>query len=248
MSIRLKKDPHTSDGRSIIQVSKFRGDVDPYLCGSGDDRTNGMGAGSKFSCTWDGFTFSDPPTAEEKEEVIDFYFNDWLYLAAGGLNWTGGKIGCTIDMWLEAPATVVVSNPGAGNCNLVATGYGFNAVVAAAGDGSHDMSDPAPVPKVDADGKGEGYWDWDEPNTGLGNMIFDPNGKGFYNLYDAPLKLVHWVCNLPLIGDGTISLDPQTKARKILPHWHFKVKVVNEPAVDPFTVAFWLNTARKQTG
>lgn len=230
--------PRTSDNRPIYLTSKFRGGVDPYLCGAGDDEVNGRGMGTKFEAEWT----SAPGSPEDK--TVTFSFNDWVYVASGGVNWLDGELGDRIDMWVSAPASTVTANAGSGDCNLVATGLGFNAIVPAAGDGSHDVDTAIPVPSTGAD---TGYWDWDEPDEGKGSITASATpGAAVYNLYDAELKLVHWVCNVPMIGSGALGLDPETKARKILPHWDFKTKVHTEGG-HTFACAWWLNTARKKT-
>lgn len=229
--------PRTSDGRPIGLDSRFRGDVDPYFAGAGDDEAQGRGKGAAFCTGWD----ADPGAPADK--TVTFYFNDWVYISAGSVRWTGAEPLDTVDFKVYAPATPVVANPGAGNCNLVATGLGFNMIVPAAGDGSHDYSDPVPVP---ASGD-TGYWTWDEPDEGKGTVSPGSPGASQYNLFDISLDLVQWVQQLQLIGNGVELLDPITKARKILPQWRFDVKVHTEGGHAPFHVAWHLNTARKKT-
>ena len=235
----MKRAPTTSDGRPIYLTSRFRGNVDPFFAGSGDSEA-GRGAGDLFCIDW----ATPPGSAEDKD--LEFGFCDWIYIAKGTVRWANAGPGDYISFHAHAPATTVVANAGAGNCNLVPTGKGFNLIVGAAGDGSHDYSDAVPVPAFDVAGDPNGYWSWDEPDTGKGTMTFTGDGKSMYNLYDAQLPLVYWVKKLPLIGSGSASLQPETKARKVLPHWKFKVTAHNE-ALGQLQVIWHLDCARKNT-
>jgi len=244
VSISLVKAPKTSDGRTIIQSSRFRGDVDPYICGVGDDRTNGIGEGPAFNLGW-----TTQATPDDKE--VAWVFNDWVYVSAGGIQWSGAVRGDWIDMWVEAPATASTPNGGGtGNATATELGGGAQAFVPAAGDGDTDLVltdySCAPVPSYDAQGNPTGYWDWSDPDTGSGVLTPSAAGKGAYALYNFSPKLVHWVAKLSLLGTGQTLLDPQTKARKMLPHWQFKVKVHNT-GHDDLDVIWGLNTARKRT-
>ncbi len=240
MSIRLKHPPSTSDGRPIHLTSRFRGNVDPFFAGSGDCAEGGRGQGDLFCIHWD----SAPGSAEDKD--MTFEFCDWIYIAKGTVRWMHAGPGDYISFHAYAPATTVTANAGAGNCNLVATGLGFNLIVAAAGNGSHDYSDPVPVPAFDVAGDPNGHWSWSEPDSGQGDVSFTGDGKSMYNLYDAELPLVYWVKKMPMLGDGGEVLHPETKARKVLPQWKFKVTVHNE-SLGLLQVAWHLDCARKST-
>jgi hypothetical protein len=233
MSVRLRQDPSTSDGRKIILSSRYRGDVDPYFAGCDD-------AGNLFSLSW----ASAPAQAETKN--LEWSFADWVYVSKGTVRYRNAGVGDYLTFKVYAPATTLTSNPGAGNCNKVDTGQGFNIIVPAAGDGSDDVNVFAPVPAFDADGNGNGWWDWDLPDTGLGALTPNTEQKGSYNLYDAPLDLVRWIRKLPILGDGIEDLHPETKARRVLPHWKFKVEVRNE-SKGAVEVIWHLDCARKKT-
>ncbi len=232
MSLDLRLKPKTSDGRPIHLASRFRGDVDPSFAGCDD-------AGTLFELHWD----SAPASPETK--TMEWSFNDWVYISKGTISWQNAASGDYVAFKVYAPATTVTANAGSGNCNLVDTGLGFNAIVPAQGDGSHDLSLPVPVPTF-TDGEPKGNWLWDEPDTGLGNMSWVGDGKQMYNLYDVPLDLVRWIRKLPVIGDDTQILDPETKARKVLPHWKFKVEVRNETK-GLLCMTWHLDLARKKT-
>lgn len=231
--------PRTEDGRPIIIPVRFRGNVTPFFAGSSDS-SSGRGAGPIFLIRW-----NNPPSELEVKEEL-FSFSDWVYLAKGHIHWQNAGPGDYAGISLEAPATTVVANTGAGNCNLVPTGMGFNVIVAAAGDGSHDYSDPVPVPAFGPNGKPNGNWTWSEPNTGKGTVTFVGDGKSPYNLFDARLVLTHWIKKLPLIGDGMQVLHPEGKAKKILPQWEFKATVQNK-SLSALRVTWNLDGARKVT-
>lgn len=231
--------PRAADGRPITLSVRYRGDVTPFFAGSSDG-PGGRGEGPIFLIRW-----NNPPAVDEiKEEV--FSFKDWVYLAKGHIHWINADSGDYAGIDLEAPATTVVANPGAGNCNLVPTGAGFNAIVPAAGDGSHDYSDPVPVPAFGPKGRPNGHWTWSEPDTGKGDVAFVGDGKSPYNLYDAKIVLTHWIKKLPLIGDGMQVLHPEGKAKKILPQWEFRVTVKNK-SLSALKVTWNLDGARKVT-
>lgn len=237
MSLDLRVKPKTSDGRPISLSSRFRGDVDPYFAGAGDNA--GRADGDLFLLHW-----STAPGAPD-DKYLEFSFSDWVYIAKGTIRWRNAGPGDYMAFKVTAPATTVVANEGSGNCNLVDTGFGFNAIVPAAGDGSHDFSAPIPVPAF-VDGVEVGNWKWDEPDEGKGNLIFVAEGKQTYNLYDADIQLVRWVGKVPIIGDGTADLHPEVKARKLLPHWKLRVDVHNE-ALGQLQVVWYLDCARKKT-
>jgi hypothetical protein len=243
--MNFQENPKTSDGREIIQSSRFRGDVDPYICGVGDHRDDGIAKGDAFTAAW-----ATQATPDDKE--VAWSFNDWIYVSAGGVKWAGGVVGDTIDMWIEATATAVTPNGGGtGNANEVDLGGGIKRYDPAAGDGDTDLVlddySCVPIPTYDADDNPVGQWDWSNDDTGAGTLAAAATeGKGAYSFYNFSTKLVHWVSALPLLGSGSTLLDPQTKARKILPHWTFKVKVHNS-GHDNLSVVWWLNAARKVT-
>lgn len=229
MSIDLRQQPKTSDGRRIILSSRYRGDVDPYFAGCDD-------SGNLFLLEWT----SAPGSPEDKN--MEWSFADWIYISKGTVAFHNAGAGDYVAFKVYAPATTVTSNAGNGNCNLVDTGMGFNIIVPAAGDGSHDIDVPVPVPATAEDG----YWEWDLPDTGLGNITAGDPGKSQYNLYDVPLDLVRWVRKLPLLGDGREDLHPETKARRLLPHWKLKVTLHNE-SLGLLKLCWHLDCARKKT-
>lgn len=224
-------DPRTSDGRSIFLPSRYRGDVDPYFAGCDDD-------GNLFEINW----VSAPGVAERKEMV--FSFADWLYISKGTIRFRNAGLGDYMDFKVRAPASVAtVNGTNEGNCNLVDLG-GYKLIVPAAGDGTHDIAEAAKVPLPAS--AADGYWDWDMPDTGRGTLSPGSPGAAQYNLLDIPVDLVRWVKKIPILGDGTDPLHPETKARRLLPHWELVVGVHNE-SLSTIHVVWHLDCARKKT-
>ena len=234
--------PRTSDGRPITLAARFRGDIDPWFAGSMD--SSGPGEGALFELGWD----SVPGSPETK--TLDVTFEDWVYIANGSIKYRNAGRGDYARVLVNIPATATTAADPAntGNCNLVASGYGYNIIVPAAGDGEYDVADAAkkPVPAVDSAGTGVGYWNWSEPDTGLGTVSASTPGAGYYHLADVAIPAVQWTRKFPLLGDGVVSLDPQVKARKLLPYWVVRVELHNE-ALGLLEMIWWWNMARKKT-
>lgn len=229
--------PQTSDGKQIFMTAKFRGDLDPYFAGAGDDpnASPGRGEGQAFIEGW----ASSPGSADDK--TFEFGFNDWIYIAGGDIYWIDGLPGDHVSFSMYCPASTVTPNPGAGNCNIVE-----GVIVPAAGDGAYDLNEANPLPAYDSNGDRNGYWDWDEPDEGRGTVTANATGTGNVNLIAADYQLVRWVTKIQLIGSGQLVLVPETKSRKVYPHWRFKLDLHNA-GQSTVHLAWFLNCARKKT-
>lgn len=266
--------PKTSDGRHIYLPSRYRGDVDPYFAGCDDagglfhlcwasapaqaeDKTKTWNFVdwvyvSKGTIQWTNagcgdyaaFKVDAPATTLAanaglgncnlvKVQQLASWDNATSYVAGNLVTHNDINYACIADNTNQAPPNAAY---------WINT---LNAIVPAAGDGSHDYSSPVPVPAF-TEGAPTGNWSWDEPDTGMGTMSWVGDGKQTYNLYDFVAPLVRWIHKLPLLGDGMLPLHPETKARKVLPQWEFTVTVHNE---SKNTVQFgWhLDIARKKT-
>ena len=247
----MAREPTTSDGRQILLTSRFRGDVDPYFAGCGDDPTkltdspptDGRGEGMEFQLGWS----TSPGSADDKN--LEWQFNDWVYISGGRIRWVGGNAGDTATFKMYAPATTVTtaSPVNTGNCNLTDLG-GFNLITPAAGDGTHDVADAdkVPVPAVDSEGSPNGYWDWDDPDEGRGSVTAGTAGAAGCNLFDVSIDLVKWIVKMQLIGNGIEPISPETKARKIYPPWKFRLDLYNAGS-SAIQVAWTMDLARKKT-
>ena len=227
----MSRIPETSDGRQLVVASRFGVGIDPYICGSGDDlATPAKGMGPRFE-------IDDVSSGSQQ---IEFGFLDMVRIAAGGLMWQDAVLGDRIDMWLSAKAAPLTANAGNGNCNIVS-----GVVVPAAGDGSHDV-DLAATSVVPA--SGGGYWDYDMAESGMG--VVSPSaspGAADWHILAVDQKLVHWVCNQPMLSTGEHYIDPQSRDRKIWPRWTWYGKVWSETNNASLRAAWYLNLARKST-
>lgn len=227
----------TADGRRLIVPSRFGPGIDPYICGAGDDRATGIKA--------DGPTFSFNGLGSG-EETIEFGFVDTVRVAAGGVMWKDCVPGDVIDMWMSSKAAPLTSTPGAGNANKVDLG-GYNLIVPAAGDGEWtvDLATCDLVPVLDKDNP-DGYWDWDALELGMGTVT-PGAGASLWNLFDIDIKLVHWVCKVPLLGDGENYIDPNSIDRKIYQRWTWYTKATSSSNNASAKIGFYLNLAREKT-
>jgi len=230
--------PQTSDGKPIVTANAFPGWAIETVVGAGDDSTNGIGAGQVFQMS----------EATTTDEVIDFYFNDSVYLAAGGAMFKGALLGDYVDLQVYAPATAttVASPANTGNCNLTDVG-GFNLITPAAGNGTHDidLSAACLVPSPDQ----TGYYDWDAPTTGKGTITVSATpGSALYNLFDVAIPIAQFAMKVSLLGDGHVTLGIQNvKAKKLIPHWKGKCTLHNAAGTQTLEFAFYLKLGRAQT-
>jgi hypothetical protein len=247
-------EPRMGDGRKLVVSSRFGTGVDPYLCGSGDklDSPTGKGTGTKFEIEW---TDQETPSPGDSK-TIEWGFLDWVRIAAGGLLWKGCQFD-RIDLWLDAKATPATSTPGTGNADKaeVIPSSGLHVFVPAPlGDGDWTL-DLAPslfedAPRIVPNSSRTGYWDWISADAGFGSgtAVANPLApNGGYDFFDFDVKLVHWVCGLPLLDAGRVSIDPKSIDRKISPQWTWSCKLTNVKGNAPLSVCFYLNLSRKST-
>lgn len=209
--------PREVDKKPVMVNSPATEGTFTWLSSRGDDLSptppaSGRGTGNQAF-----LSFSAPDTKE-----VELQFCEPVELHDGHVSWKG-EWGFE-DSWglsVRMPATVATPNVGnTGNCNLVDTGYGFNIVVPAAGDGAYDIDLDQAVPIPDGynskTGQGAGYWNveqyWSEEIT--------PNvaGQGAFNLYDAALEMFfckNMDCGNPL---GIWDLDAY-KAEWVSKKW-----------------------------
>ena len=244
--------PHTSDGRPIFTPALFRGELNIYYAGVGDDYAGGnRGGGQAFHVKKTG------PTTSPHEQV-SWQFIDEVYIVGGRVITPKGGEGDSVHLDLIAPATaLVVNTPVTGNCNLSDLDGTLPAaicIVPTAGDGTHDVdldtavnanlddkadgSKPnkvtaaSPVPAIAKDAEGNevgiGYYNYDY-TTGV--ITEAAAGDGWWNLFAANITLTRWVAGWQIwdLTDGATGdeikheFHTQTKAKKILPHWICRV-------------------------
>ena len=229
--------PTTSRGKPIFLSAIFRGDVDIWFCGAGDDPAGNKAEGQVFEHT----------SAAAGDSTYTWTFNDWIYLAGGTVLYSGAKIGDWVDYKLYAPQTpapTLASPANTGNCNLTDVG-GFNLITPAAGDGTHDV-DLANAILVSATAE-DGYYDWDEPDTGKGTITASATpGAAKYNLFDAQIDLARIVAHVRLLGSGEFKMQISVKPKKCLPHWKHKA-IVHSSGTHTLEVCWDLTCARKKS-
>ena len=213
--------PRTSDGKQIVLPNLFPGGVTLYFAGAGDGA--GYGDGQQFTASSD----------VVGDTVVEWSFNDWQYLAGGGLMWQGAVLGDWISLEAYCPATPITANGGGtGNANLVDPGVGAAIlIVPAAGNGAYDL-DLATANLVpadqDDDGIGTGFFTWDKPDTGRGTVTAGAPGASLFHLFSTPIPLARFVNRFPALGDGRQDITvPAIKIKRMLPHWTFKVTIHN---------------------
>jgi hypothetical protein len=175
--------PEEVDGKLLVTPTPSPGKGwKTYYSSNGDHATNGRGKGAQFRLSLAG---ADSGQA-------DITFNEPVWLHDGELSWydaadTNSTSVWTHDDWFSVstilPATTPVSNPGAGNCNLVPVGGG-NIIVPAAGNGSHDidLATAVPVPSQDE----TGYYDADLTSGAV--TISATPGAAKFNLFDFAIE------------------------------------------------------------
>lgn len=229
----LEMAPRTSDGKPVFLPNLFPGPV--TLCHSGaGDITGGRGNGPLFNAS----------SNSVGDTAVEWQFNDWIYLAGGGIRYMGGGLGDYVDMLVYAPATTVTPNiNNTGNCNCIGPGNAL--IVPAASNGAWDM-DPLQAIPVPSE-TGTGWYAWSEPDTGTGTVIPLSASTGAFNLYTVPVNLARFVSHLPLLGDGVIDLTiPAVKPKKLLPHWKSRV-VLHNGGHAGLAVVWHVVTARIKT-
>ena len=234
--------PLTSDGKPILLINLFPGDVSVNYAGVGDDITNGVrGSGQLLQAS----------TALVEDLVTEWQFKEWVYLAGGIAHHKNANFGDWITYELYAPATVGTSNPGAGAYAKQAVGGGLSRFKPQAnGDWDLNLTEKlnanvgftkvVPVPNEG----GTGYFDWDDETE---TVTANADGKGSFDLFDAALPLGKFITKVPLLNSGTIDFTvPAVKPKKILAHWKHKL-TLHHVVVAQTDLVWMLFTARKKT-
>jgi hypothetical protein len=232
--------PIAADGKPFVLPNSFPGEVLLNFAGCSDK----LSPPERFGGTLFGLQQVDAGTTS-----MDIDFLDGIFLAGGHVDWDGGAWGNNVYMELYAPAstTKAPAVAGHGNCNKVPTGYGFNIIVPAAGNGQYDLDVTIPVPANNEETNTQtGYWNHSEPWIGKGT-VSPAAGNGKYNLYDAPLELAHF-CKLHLfLPTGQRDfVAPAIKPKWILPEWKIRVVVTNTTS-GSFRMCWDLLIARRKS-
>lgn len=166
------------DGKYVVSSVPSTPGWNMWITSAGDDLGPPVvrGGGALLQIAW---------TANEQrgEKSFEFQFAEPVQVHDGGA--TFDPAAWSTDDLLEyhvvmSATPTMVNGGGTGNCNVVPTGYGFNVIVPAAGNGGHDvdLTKAVPVPTAATDG----YWDADY-DTGKVTPS-EKIGAARFNLYD----------------------------------------------------------------
>lgn len=223
--------PQTSDGKPIQRSSAYALGTRLYIAGCGDHRSNGVGKGPRFQLQHGASGFS---------EWYDFQFNDWVELGGGGMWYKDAVFGDYVAFRLYAPATEIVPNAGAGNCNVHASGI----LIPASGNGSHDVDLETAdkfVPLITSGG----YWNWNYPDTGLGSCEPAPNGDGNCNLVPAVYPIHTYVADVGILGDGYLNVTfPGVDPTRFIPQWKMSTRLYNVDGAHTVQIVWEVEVAR----
>lgn len=221
--------PCSSDGKPIVLASLLPKDAAVNFTGAGDDVANG----ARFN----GIKLQIQSNGVE-DKTLEFQYIEWVYIIRGLVRWEGAVFGDEISAETYAPATVGISNPGAGAYNKVALGPGRNLYVPAAPGtfGNWDLNllekfnakvgftKVVPVPTY----SNNGFFDWDE-DTEL--VTVNAAGKGGFNLFDFDLRVNRYMNCVQLIGAGWEEFSSaMASPKKILAHWKTRLILHNSTA------------------
>jgi hypothetical protein len=240
VSNKIISEPVASDGKPFVLPNIFPGDVILNFAGRAD------GGGIRYN--------GDMFEAEKVgagDTYRSFSFQDGVFLTGGLVSWANGGYQCTatLDLYSSASTVEDPETPGTGDCNLVATGLGFNMIVPAAGDGSKNLVTFAPIPAEDDEtSEKNGYWEYTDPWVGAGEISAGVPGASKFNLFDAAIKLSHF-CDAHLLPEsGKQELNIQNvKPKWILPQWYFYLTLHNANADKTLQMAWSLVIARRRS-
>lgn len=233
--------PKTSDGKLIFLPAQFRGDVQVYFPGCGDDVATGVRHG--------GANFALQST-EVEEITFDFQFAEFVYFVGGIIRWHGAALGDWVSYEAIAPASPAASNPGAGAYAKQPVAPGLNVFVPGGGDWDLDLEAKAspnvrftevvPVPGPEE----ASPFDWSEDTDAVFLNMAGPVPKGSYNLFDGEISLANFLPKFQLLDTGVQEFIPASvKAKKMLPHWKHRVTLHNSTA-KTLSVVWCLYAAR----
>ena len=230
-STNLRKDPETQDKKKYVRASAYTLGTRLYIAGRGDDRTNGVGKGQRFE---------KQHSSNGLSTWTEFQFGDWVELGGGGLWYKGGVFGDYVTFRMFAPATEIVANEGAGNCNV----HGSGILIPAAGNGSHDV-DLTTADKFIPLLTSGGYWNWSYPDTGLGTCEAAPNGDGNCNLVPAEVAIHTYVSDVGILGDGYLNVTfPGIDPTRFIPQWKMACRIYNCDGSHNIQLTWELEVAR----
>jgi hypothetical protein len=231
--------PHDLDGKPVFVMSPSTRGWKTWFCGAGDATGPiNRGGGTDSLLTFDSGSGEVESAELQFAEPVEVHDGQgcWRPIA----NW---DLGDKMSVSLISPAnTVTVNGTNEGNCNLVDLG-GYNAIVPAAGDGTHDIDLATAVPLlVDDELFPDGQWDVDKV-TGDVTAPVTPT-EGNCNLLD--IQVEGFLMRNIHIGHehGVMDIDVY-KVEWVHQRQKLKVEVTkNSAGTGKF--AFWLLSFRKK--
>lgn len=240
--------PAELDGKPVfVQAPNTTGFM-TWFTGRGDDLAptppaSGRGDGAQIKLEWDN-------VEARGSKSVDFQFSEVVELHDGEVFYGDGGLigGWTTDDELSfsavIPATVAtVNGTNEGNCNLVDAG-GYNIIVPAVGDGTHDivLADAVPVP---AGYDGGGYWDANYRTGDVTPAVKPGDSETLWHLLDIPVESF-FLKRLPLGNPlGAFEIDAY-KAEWIPPSWKLRLSVTKN-STGAGQLAGWLMLFREKS-
>jgi hypothetical protein len=227
-----------SDGKLVTSIYPADQVNNEYiwLTGRGDHPTNGRGEGTRIRVY-----YSPSDTGDKSVEV---QFNEQVQLHDGRMFVPDKDKWTDMDEWsysIIMPATSVsaASPPNTGNCNLVPQ-TGYNVIVPAAGDGTHDIDDMDAAAPVGAGGAG--YWDYDMFTDVLAASA-TPGSAGWH-LLDVDVE-AFFMKRLPVPIHAMAVFDMQPyKSERISPRWKLRL-TVHRDSTGEATILGWIQVFRQ---
>lgn len=191
-------------------------------------------------------TIGDPTNVDGSTFKMRWRYRDPVWLAGGRLRHLNARFGDAVSMRVIAPQADLTPNGfNEGNCDVVS-----GLVVPAIGDGAYDVDLSLSAP-VDAPGV-DGMYDFTFPASGLGRGTIVANGSqgGYYNLYAVDVPLTEFISHDLLLGDDTLTYDPQNiNASLVLAEYMFECELFKpDPGDDtPLEVVWRVLATRYRT-
>jgi len=192
-----------------------------WFTGAGDQISPLVRGGNttKIKLAWDAVEARGAKSVElQFAEVVELHDGQAWYTPAD--DWTDDDL---LDVQVVIPTNVVTAS-GAGNCDKVPTGAGYDLLVPSAGTGGFQVDLAAAVPIPVTSG---GFWDVDYKTA-----VITPSatpGKANYQLLMTE-KSAHYVKQVPLGHPlGVFDIDAY-KATWIHPSWKTRVTVTKNSA------------------
>ena len=235
----------TVDGAAVVAANTWPIEQSVVWCGESDHIPTGTIGGGQY--------YRVQTTTAGNTDLESQYLEE-VRLGGGYLFWEGAAYGDYAEMKVFAPATVAVSNPGAGEYGKLDLGGGAHVYVPGATPGADgpdwdiDLSETlnanvaftkaVPVPAVN----GDGFF------TYADELLTSTPGTGTHNLFDFQLDLNEFVRKMWLLGANSQSLTIlENIPAVLLPQWRGCVRIHKEAVGGTLNVVWTMLISRSQT-